>query len=67
MPDLGRALFTVRIYSTPLVSLAEDRPDLTARLARILRSASRAVLAYKGIAEYALPVAEWCERRSCAT
>ena len=67
MPDLGRALFTVRVYSTPLVSLAEDRPDLTARLARILRSASPEVLAYKGIAEYALPVAEWCERRSCAT
>jgi len=67
LPDLGRALFTVRIYSTPLVSLAEYRPDLTARLAHILRSASRAVLAYKGIAEYAHPVADWCERRSRAT
>jgi hypothetical protein len=64
MPDLGRALFTVRIYSTPLVDLAESRPDLVRRLAAILRSASPAILAYKGIAEYALPVAEWCERRA---
>jgi heme-dependent oxidative N-demethylase alpha subunit-like protein len=63
MPDLHRALFTVRIYSTPLLELAEQRPDLIARLAMILRSASPAVLAYKGIAEYAIPVAEWCESR----
>jgi hypothetical protein len=64
MPDLGRALFTVRIYSTPLVQLAENRPDLLPRLAAVLRSGSPAILAYKGIAEYALPVADWCERRA---
>lgn len=63
MPDLGRALFTVRIYSTSLPELAGNRPDLISRLATILRSASPAVLAYKGIAEYALPVAAWCEAR----
>jgi hypothetical protein len=62
-PDLCRALFTVRIYSTPLLELAVKRPDLVARLATILRSASQAVLSYKGIDEYALPVAAWCERR----
>ena len=28
MPDLGRALFTVRVYLMLLVSLVEDRPDL---------------------------------------
>jgi hypothetical protein len=64
MPDLGRALVTVRIYSTPLMELAETRPDLLPRLAAVLRSGSPAVLAYKGIAEYAGPVAEWCESRA---
>ena len=63
MPDLGRGLFTVRIYNTPLTQLAEDRPDLLRRLATVLRSGSPAVLAYKEIAEYALPIADWCERR----
>ena len=53
MPDLGRALFTVRIYTTPLTDLAKVRPDLIPRLASILRSASPAILEYKGIAEYA--------------
>ena len=62
MPDLGRALFSVRIYTTPLVELAGRRPDLIPRLAVILRSATPAVLAYKGMSEYALPMAEWCER-----
>jgi len=64
IPDLGRALFTVRIYSTPLTELAEHRSDLLLRLATVLRSGSPAILAYKGIAEYALPVAEWCESRA---
>jgi hypothetical protein len=63
MPDLGRALFTVRIYNTPLRQLAGDHPDLLRRLATVLRSGSPAVLAYKEIAEYALPIADWCERR----
>jgi len=62
MPDLGRALFTVRIYTTPLVQLAESNPHLIPRLAKILRSASPAILAYKGIQEYALPIADWCEQ-----
>ena len=65
-PDLRRALFTVRICNTPLMQLESDRPDLIARLAVILRSASPAVLAYKDIAHYATPVAEWCERRTAA-
>jgi dimethylamine monooxygenase subunit A len=62
MPDLGRALFTVRIYTTPLTDLANVRPDLIPRLAIILRSASLAILEYKGIAEYAHPIAQWCEQ-----
>jgi hypothetical protein len=67
MPDLGRALFTVRIYNTPLIQLAENRSDLLPRLATVLRSGSPAILAYKGIAEYALPVADWCEHRAIAS
>jgi hypothetical protein len=66
MPDLGRALFSVRIYSTPLVDLSRNRPDLIPRLAELLRSASPAVTAYKGMAKYAVPVAEWCDRQALA-
>jgi hypothetical protein len=66
MPDLGRALFSVRIYTTPLVDLSRDRPDLIPRLAEILRSASPAVVAYKGMAKYAEPVAQWCEQHATA-
>ena len=65
-PDLQRALFSVRIYNTPLVDLASERPDLARRLATILRSASPAVLAYKGIDHYAAAVADWCDTgREC--
>ncbi len=60
MPDLGRALFSVRIYNTPLVALAQSRPDLVHRLESILREASPAVVAYKGMSRYVLPVADWC-------
>ena len=61
MPDLGRALFSVRIYTTPLVELIRYRPVLIPRIAEILRSASPAIIAYKGMERYAAPVAEWCE------
>ena len=64
MPDLGRALFTVRIYNTCLTDLAATRPDLIPRIAEILRSASPAIIAYKGMTEYAGPIADWCERFS---
>jgi hypothetical protein len=64
MADLGRALFSVRIYTTPLTELSHGRPDLVPRLAEILRSASPAVFEYKGMAKYAGPVAAWCERQT---
>ena len=64
IPDLRRALFTVRIYNTPLIELADSRPDLLPRLATILRSASPAVLTYKGIDGYAGLIASWCEYQS---
>jgi hypothetical protein len=63
-PNLGRALFSVRIYNTPLLDLSRTRPDLIPRLAEILRSASPAIVAYKGMTKYAGPVAEWCERQT---
>lgn len=64
MPDLGRALFSVRIYNTPLETFAFEHPEFTRRLATILRSASPAVVSYKGMAHYVEPVAQWCERRT---
>ncbi len=64
MPDLCRALFTVRIYTTPLLELARCRPDLIPRLGAILRSASPAILEYKGMREYAVPVASWCDQQT---
>lgn len=67
MPDLCRALFTVRIYATPLVELSRTRPDLLPRLSAILRSATPAILAYKGMAEFALPIADWCDRQASPT
>jgi hypothetical protein len=65
--DLGRGLFTVRIYTTPLVDLARDRPDLLPRLVTMVRDASPAVLAYKGMDHYAEGLATWCESKSVET
>ena len=63
MPDLGRALFSVRIYTTPLTLMNRARPDLIPRLAETLRSASPAVIAYKGMGRYAGPIVDWCDRQ----
>jgi Protein of unknown function (DUF3445) len=62
--DLGRALFSVRIYTTTLEQLGFDRPDLVPRLAEILRDASAAIIDYKGIAHYTPAIVEWCDRRA---
>ena len=64
--DLGRALFTVRIYTTPLTEIARTRPDLLPRLATMIREASPAVLEYKGFAHYAPQIATWCESQTMA-
>lgn len=64
MPDLGRALFSVRIYTTPLDVFARKSPEFTARLGPILRSASPAVIAYKGMAHFVDAVTTWCEEHS---
>ncbi|MDQ2682435.1 MAG: DUF3445 domain-containing protein [Chloroflexota bacterium] len=63
--DVGRALFSVRIYLTRLDEFASRRPDYARRLTTVLRSASPAVVEYKGMTRYAEPVAAWCERYSC--
>ncbi len=60
-PDLGRALFSVRIYTMPLDRVAAERPDLLPRIAAVVRSASPAVLQYKGMAHYSDALATWCE------
>ncbi len=62
--DVGRALFSVRIYLTRLDEFAAGRPGYAGRLATVLRSASPAVVKYKGISRYAEPVAAWCEAYS---
>lgn len=63
MPDLGRALFSVRIYMCSLADFARDAPQFAARLAPILRSASPAVIEYKGMSKYAPAVVDWCAAR----
>ena len=59
MPDLDRALFTVRIYLDPLVDRLEADPSLRPRLASLIASCSPEVIAYKGMADLAGPVLEW--------
>jgi hypothetical protein len=59
-PGLGRGLFTVRIYTTPLPEVASDHPELLPRLATMIETASPAVLEYKGMSRYAESVAQWC-------
>ncbi len=46
LPDLDRALFTIRPYLTPLTELT---PDQRGRLGQALASMSRESLAYKGV------------------
>ena len=59
MPDLDRALFTVRIYLDPLVDRLAAEPSLGPRLASLIASCSPAVIAYKGMSDLAAPVMEW--------
>lgn len=59
MPDLDRALFTVRIYLDPLVDRLAAEPSLRPRLASLIASCSPEVIAYKGMSDIAAPVLEW--------
>ena len=62
MPDLDRALFTVRIYLDPLVDRIAAEPSLRPRLASLITSCSPEVLRYKGMADLAAPIVEWLSR-----
>jgi hypothetical protein len=61
LPGLGRALFTIRIYLTPLTDRLAAEPELRPRIATLLRSCSPAVLAYKGMTELVPPLLAWLE------
>ena len=62
MPDLGRGLFTIRIYVDPLVERLDREPSLAPRLAHILRSTAPEVRRYKGVDRLAPPLLTWLER-----
>ena len=59
MPDLGRGLFSIRIYVDPLIGRMEQRPDLRPRLAHIIESTAPEVRAYKGVTKLATPLLSW--------
>lgn len=61
MPDLDRALFTVRIYLDPLVDRLAAEHSLRPRLASLIASCSPDVIAYKGMSDIAGPVLEWLQ------
>ena len=61
MPDLGRGLFTIRIYVDPLEARLARQPDLRPRLAHILRSTAPAVRAYKGVDRLTPPLLAWLD------
>jgi hypothetical protein len=59
MPDLGRGLFTIRVYVDPLIARLEQEPAIRPKLINLLESATPAVRAYKGIADITPPLLEW--------
>ena len=64
MPDLDRALFTVRIYLDPLVDRLAAEPSLRPRLASLIASCGPEVIVYKGMSDIADPVMEWLTRET---
>lgn len=60
MPDLDRALFTIRVYVQPLTDAVQDRSK-RARLAAALKIMSPALAAYKGYARLREPLLAWLE------
>ncbi len=57
-PDLGRALFTIRVYLAPLAGIAAD-PARRAQLASALEGMDAAAQAYKGVTELRAPLLTW--------
>ncbi len=61
MPDLGRALFSIRTYVQPLSEAVQDSGRRT-RLAHILSTLEPEVAAYKGLARMQAPLVAWLSR-----
>ena len=59
MPDLGRGLFTIRIYVDSLQGRLERQPELRPRLAHLIASTAPEVRDYKGIDRLAPPLLAW--------
>lgn len=60
MPDLDRALFTIRVYMQPLTDAVRD-PSRRARLAAAMREMSPALSDYKGYSSLRAPLLAWLE------
>ncbi|MCC6705704.1 MAG: DUF3445 domain-containing protein [Thermomicrobiales bacterium] len=66
MPDLGRGLFTIRVYVDPLIDRVREEPYIGERLIKLIESATPAVREYKGFAPYAEPLLAWLNA-NCST
>ncbi len=62
MPDLERALFTIRVYMQPLTQ-AVNTPKRRALLAASLRSMKPEVIRYKGFYRLYKPILSWLEHQ----
>lgn len=60
MPDLDRALFTIRVYVQPLQEAVRD-PSRRGLLARALREMSPALSQYKGYSRLREPILTWLQ------
>jgi hypothetical protein len=60
MPDLDRALFTIRVYMQPLTDAVRE-PSRRARLAAAMREMSPALSDYKGYSSLRAPLLAWLE------
>ncbi len=65
-PDLGRALFSIRIYVNPLLERLAADPSLRPRIANLVRSAIPEVSEYKGYAPYADELLTWLDAEPAA-
>lgn len=61
LPELGRALFTIRVYVTPLASVLTDQ-ERRRTLASAVASMDAEALAYKGIGSMRDPLLAWLTR-----
>jgi dimethylamine monooxygenase subunit A len=67
MPDLGRGLFTIRIYVDPLMERLERQPEFRSRLATLIASTAPEVRQYKGVDRLAPPLLAWLDDQDAAS